>query len=102
MILKYEDMTDDQKALDKAYDIKNEIEGCMSDLAGGDEIEADRMYDDPDVMSDMFCDRLGDHCGGYRSEESKIFGLMICDKLLELAHPALKKAINEFLGRKIW
>ena len=102
MILKYEDMTDEQKALDKAHDIVNEITNCMSDLAEGDEIEADRMFDDENVMSDMFNDRCFELCGFLKTEDDKIFCLMVCDEVIELAHRALIVAVNEFLDRKIW
>lgn len=83
-------------ALDIAYTLDNEICNCKVDLAEGDEIEADRMYDDPDVMSDLLGDRLFDACCCLRDDDHKILAWEVTDHLLNMAHPALKKAVEEF------
>lgn len=82
-----------------AHDLANDVANCMYDLAEGDEIRADDMYNDPDIMSDMIGDRLFEACYFMKNDEDKILAWEVSDCILKIGHPALVQAITDFKKR---
>lgn len=83
-----------------AREIRSDLENCMSDLAGGDEILADEYWNDPATLSDLLGDRIFDRCGCFATDDDKIMGWEIADHLLKISHEALKEAVLYFKRRQ--
>lgn len=47
-----------EKTVRKIKNLRSLVEGAMSDIAGGDEAEADNLYNDADTVSDFVGDKL--------------------------------------------
>lgn len=97
---KRKNMDDQFKVNEITHNINNEIANCMYDLAEGNENKADDMYNDSNVMSDLFGDRCFEACGYLKTEEDKILCMLVCDKIIEIGHKALVTAVKEFMERR--
>ena len=85
-----------------AYSIRGGLEGMMHDLAGGDEVEADNMWNDPAVLGDVAGDRIYDACAmgiNMKTEEGKVFVKKVTDHLIKISHEALAKAVKNIQER---
>jgi len=92
-----------------AQTIMGDIENCMSDLAtcGGEEfpaykeqdVEADRLFNDPDVMGDLAGDRIVWACNGFKTPEDKELGMKVARVIIDKGHSALSVAVKRILNR---
>lgn len=81
-----------QEATDKAHDIMSWIENAVGDL--GDELAADKMYEDVDAMCDLGWDQIHDSA---RTEEDR---LQVAKAIIEQSyHEPLKTACKKYIAR---
>lgn len=68
-----------------------------------DELGADEVWDDREALQDIFADRIHDRTcmieKAWDSPEYHRAFILICDKLAEIGHTALKEAMD---GAKAW
>jgi len=69
------------------------LQAACADLACGDEGEADRYYNDADVISDLLGDRIHDEAHGDRD-----LMVIIADDLRKSGHPIVVNVCTELIG----
>jgi len=83
---------DQEMADERARDVMSWVENAMMDL--GDELEADMMYEDVNVMCDLTWDRIHDSS---RTEEER---MQVAETVIELTHhDPLKQACQKYAER---
>ena len=77
-------------ASQKASEIRSWLESACWDCCGGDEAEADKIFNDADMLQDMVGDKIYDLVGGKKED-----ALAVIAKMKENAHWALRKALQK-------
>ncbi len=80
-----------------ASEIYRDIEGSMSDYGGGNEIEADRLWDDVEFLRDVVGDKIHDATGHFNTTFAKIKAYLVALEIRGIGHEPMKKAIDIFI-----
>jgi len=91
----------------KALEISNWIQDAVSDMSHemhSEDIQADEMYNDKDILQDLCGDRICDAaveiCGTSRDPEFSLHFIAIAEAMKEQAHSALASALDILIKRR--
>ena len=82
-----------------AYDLYNDLQNCISDMAE-DDVSADMMFDDAGVISDVLGDSVFDACNCKRTPEDEKLYLEVLTALTTIGHDVVQQVVSKWLERE--